>query len=187
MWELLPKPECSRSNLWAFVCNHLHWGFLSGNGVGDILFCLQPKHPRNDAWDRAMDERDARIKEEATSAHQVKSSFLGESSNGSECFRLQHLLQYCAKFEMLTKSKSLRVHCIALRSQQLAVHRNVELRWIAFSWSLSFTYSWSKSGAGYHGLPSLIKEEKSERLGVNDELLWNSNSEWRKFQFWYQR
>jgi len=30
----------------------------------------KPKHPRNDAWDRAMDERDARIKEEATSAHQ---------------------------------------------------------------------------------------------------------------------
>jgi hypothetical protein len=88
-----------------------------------------------------MDERDARIKEEATRAHQVKSSFLGESSNGSECFRLQHLLQYCAKFEMLTKSKSLRVHCkvkskvhrIALRSQQLAVHWNVELRLTAFS------------------------------------------------------
>ncbi|CAK9861839.1 unnamed protein product [Sphagnum jensenii] len=31
----------------------------------------KPKHPRNDAWDRAMDERDARIKEEATRAHQV--------------------------------------------------------------------------------------------------------------------
>ncbi|CAM6079605.1 unnamed protein product [Sphagnum tenellum] len=30
----------------------------------------KPKHPRNDAWDRAMDERDARIKEEATRAHQ---------------------------------------------------------------------------------------------------------------------
>ncbi|KAH9552612.1 hypothetical protein CY35_09G075400 [Sphagnum magellanicum] len=28
----------------------------------------KPKHPRNDAWDRAMDERDARIKQEA---HQV--------------------------------------------------------------------------------------------------------------------
>jgi hypothetical protein len=25
----------------------------------------KPKHPRNDAWDRAMDERDARIKQEA--------------------------------------------------------------------------------------------------------------------------
>ena len=24
----------------------------------------QPKHPRHDAWDRAMDERDARLKEE---------------------------------------------------------------------------------------------------------------------------
>ncbi|CAK9278638.1 unnamed protein product [Sphagnum jensenii] len=28
----------------------------------------KPKHPRNDAWDRVMDERDARIKQEA---HQV--------------------------------------------------------------------------------------------------------------------
>jgi len=33
-----------------------------------VVMLLQPKHPRNDAWDRAMDERDARIKQEA---HQV--------------------------------------------------------------------------------------------------------------------
>lgn len=33
--------------------------------------CVQPKHPRHDAWDRAMDERDARLKEEYAKSQQV--------------------------------------------------------------------------------------------------------------------
>lgn len=53
-------------NEWRFVC-------LCGG---------QPKHPRHDAWDRAMDERDARLKEEYEKSQVSVSSLIVFSLEG---------------------------------------------------------------------------------------------------------